>query len=110
MVITSSSVSSAFFVLPKYPRINAIAPRINRIANPIQKKEGAKKASAKNMTNPETERTVSSKNFIVTVLPTKSIRLFGHPENIRGQGGTVIEWRLSDISYGIVSKIPILLS
>ena len=64
---TSCSVSPGFFVLLKYPRINATVSRTNRITNPTQKRDGAKNVTAKNMISPVIERAVSSKNFILVV-------------------------------------------
>ena len=55
--------ASCFFILLKYPRINAVASKTNRITNPTQKSDWIKKTNAKNMTSPEIERAVSSKNF-----------------------------------------------
>ncbi len=64
---TSSSVCSGFFVLLKYPRINAAASKTNKITNPTQKKDETKNAKTKNMTSPVTERAVSSKNFMLVI-------------------------------------------
>ena len=64
---TSSSVCSGFFVLLKYPRINAAASKTNRITNPTQNRDEIRNAKTKNMTNPVIERAVSSKNFMAVV-------------------------------------------
>ena len=64
---TSSSVCSGFFVLLKYPRINAAASKTNRITNPTQNRDEIRNAKTKNMTNPVIERAVSSKYFMLIV-------------------------------------------